>query len=280
MGFDFYSRKKQLSSSYELGKHLGSGNFAEVHMCTRKSDGLEFAVKIIDKAKAGTLEAIQDEIQIMERIDHLHVVKLIEVFDETSKINLVMELVTGGELFDRIVSRGSYTEQDASECVREICDALQYMHQNGICHRDLKPENILYASPAEDAQIKLADFGLAKVVDDKTIMMTACGTPGYVAPEILKNTGFGIEVRGARGGRRARSPRNRAPRAPCQSMPGWGCRWRFWGDRARPHWGAPWRHIASPPAPARPGLNRFPLAAAARVPRLVPRGRWTCGRWA
>ncbi|KAG8459848.1 hypothetical protein KFE25_014411 [Diacronema lutheri] len=189
-----FMKKSPLAKNYEVGKHLGSGNFAEVHQCKRKADGLECAVKIIDKAKAGTLEAIQDEVAIMERIDHKNVVKLYEVFDESAKINLVMELVTGGELFDRIVARGSYTEADAAECVRQICDALAYMHANDICHRDLKPENILYASPADDAAIKLADFGLAKVVSEKAIMQTACGTPGYVAPEILQNTGFGIEV--------------------------------------------------------------------------------------
>jgi calcium/calmodulin-dependent protein kinase-4 len=106
-----------------------------------------------------------------------------------------MELVTGGELFDRIVARGSYTEKDAADCIRQISDALAYMHKSGICHRDLKPENILYQSPADDAPIKLADFGLAKVVSGNAIMTTACGTPGYVAPEILQNSGFGIEVR-------------------------------------------------------------------------------------
>lgn len=189
-----FMKKSPLAKNYDVGKHLGSGNFAEVHLCKRKSDGVECAVKIIDKAKAGTLEAIQDEIAIMEQIDHHNVVKLYEVFDESAKINLVMELVTGGELFDRIVARGSYTEKDASDCVRQICDALAYMHKNGICHRDLKPENILYASPEPDAPIKLADFGLAKVVSGAAIMQTACGTPGYVAPEILKNAGFGIEV--------------------------------------------------------------------------------------
>mmetsp|Transcript_11707 Transcript_11707/g.28520 ORF Transcript_11707/g.28520 Transcript_11707/m.28520 type:complete len:243 (+) Transcript_11707:2-730(+) len=116
------------------------------------------------------------------------------VVNEPKKINLVMELVSGGELFDRIVSRGSYTEADAALCIRQICGALQYMHKMGICHRDLKPENILYATPDPDAPIKLADFGLAKVVSSDAIMQTACGTPGYVAPEILQNQGFGVEV--------------------------------------------------------------------------------------
>mmetsp|Transcript_14564 Transcript_14564/g.37779 ORF Transcript_14564/g.37779 Transcript_14564/m.37779 type:complete len:325 (-) Transcript_14564:127-1101(-) len=189
-----FGTKSGLTKDYDIGKHLGSGNFAEVKECTRKSDGMKCAVKIIDKAKAGTMDTINEEIQIMNQINHDHVVKLYEVFDEPKKINLIMELVTGGELFDRIVERGSYTEADAAQCITEICSALEYMHKHNICHRDLKPENILYASPAKDASIKLADFGLAKVVSENAIMQTACGTPGYVAPEILQNAGFGVEV--------------------------------------------------------------------------------------
>merc|ERR1719181_2095859 len=103
---------------------------------------------------------------------------------------LVMELVTGGELFDRIVARGNYTEKDAASLMATLCDALAYLHEQAIVHRDLKPENLLYDSPAEDADIKVADFGLARVVSGKDMMKTACGTPGYVAPEILKNKGY------------------------------------------------------------------------------------------
>lgn len=101
-----------------------------------------------------------------------------------------MELVTGGELFDRIVQKSSYTEAEAAATIRTLCDALKYLHAKKIVHRDLKPENILYASDAEDADIKVADFGLARVVSGKDLMKTACGTPGYVAPEILKNQGY------------------------------------------------------------------------------------------
>jgi len=193
MVLDFF-KKSALLKAYDVGELLGSGNFAEVKRATRKSDGAQVAVKIIDKAKAGTLDTIEEEIDIMGRINHPHVVQLFEVIDESKKINLVMELVTGGELFDRIVERGSYTEADAAKCIREITEAISHLHANGICHRDLKPENILYASRDPEAPIKLADFGLAKVVSEKCIMQTACGTPGYVAPEILANQGFGVEV--------------------------------------------------------------------------------------
>merc|ERR1712083_331462 len=101
-----------------------------------------------------------------------------------------MELVTGGELFDRIVAKGNYTEGDAADLMKTLCDALAYLHEKNIVHRDLKPENLLYSSPADDATIKVADFGLARIVSGKDMMKTACGTPGYVAPEILKNMGY------------------------------------------------------------------------------------------
>lgn len=87
--------------------------------------------------------------------------------------------VTGGELFDRIVEKGSYTEQDASHLIKQILEAVDYMHSQGVVHRDLKPENLLYYSPDDDSKIMISDFGLSKM-EDSGVMATACGTPGYV----------------------------------------------------------------------------------------------------
>lgn len=101
-----------------------------------------------------------------------------------------MELVTGGELFDRIVERGQYTERDAADVIATLCDALNHMHAHNVVHRDLKPENILLSDKSPDAPLKVADFGLARVVSNKDLMRTACGTPGYVAPEVLRNQGY------------------------------------------------------------------------------------------
>lgn len=97
-----------------------------------------------------------------------------------------MELVNGGELFDRIVEKGSYTEKDASSLVYQILSATSYLHQLNIVHRDLKPENLLYKSREEDSKIMISDFGLSKIVCENRMMKTACGTPGYVAPEVLR----------------------------------------------------------------------------------------------
>jgi serine/threonine protein kinase len=191
--------KSQIEKKYVIEKkELGSGNFAVVKRATLKPGAKdvpagmrsECAVKIIDKAKVEDMNDIQREIEVMEQLKHDNVIKLFEIFDEPKKMMLVMELVTGGELFDRIVAKGSYTEKDAAGVIMQLCDALKYMHELKIVHRDLKPENILYSTPDEDSPIKVADFGLARVISNKEMMKTACGTPGYVAPEVLKNKGY------------------------------------------------------------------------------------------
>merc|ERR1719197_2418107 len=105
-------------------------------------------------------------------------------------MNLVMELVTGGELFDDIVKKGNYTEKKAADTMKTLCEALTYLHAQNIVHRDLKPENILLKDGSENSPIKIADFGLARMMKKGDMMKTACGTPGYVAPEVLQNKGY------------------------------------------------------------------------------------------
>jgi len=185
----------ELKKCYDIGPTLGSGAFAVVKECTNKKANenkfpAKVAIKVIDKRKVDDMNDVKREIEIMHDLQHEGIIRLFEIFDESKKMHLVMELVTGGELFDRIIDRGNYSERDAADVIRQVCSALDYMHGKRVVHRDLKPENILYASPAEDAIIKIADFGLATVVSGKEMMKTACGTPGYVAPEILKNKGY------------------------------------------------------------------------------------------
>ena len=183
--------KSELKKKYTIdSKVLGSGNFAQVKKCTNTKDGTTWAVKIIDKSKVEDMGDIEREIEIMGAIDHPNVIKMVEVFDEPKKMNIIMDLVTGGELFDRIVEKGSYTEKEAATVMGTLCNALNYLHDKQIVHRDLKPENILLATKEEDAPIKIADFGLARMISNKDMMKTACGTPGYVAPEVLQNKGY------------------------------------------------------------------------------------------
>jgi len=152
-------------------------------------------VKVIDKAMVGRekKEMLEREVDILSRIRHANVVSVVDIYDSTDYLYLVMELATGGELFDAIVKRGKYTEKSAARFIKDVAEAIHYLHSKGIVHRDLKPENILLADEAEDAHVKIADFGLSKVMDDAALQ-TACGTPGYVAPEVLMGGGYHQEV--------------------------------------------------------------------------------------
>ncbi|XP_039496615.1 calcium/calmodulin-dependent protein kinase type 1 isoform X2 [Drosophila santomea] len=194
---DIKELNKQVSieEKYNLHGLLGTGAFSEVRLAESKDPpGEHFAVKIIDKkALKGKEESLENEIRVLRRLTHPNIVQLLETYEDKSKVYLVMELVTGGELFDRIVEKGSYTEKDASHLIRQILEAVDYMHEQGVVHRDLKPENLLYYSPDEDSKIMISDFGLSKM-EDSGIMATACGTPGYVAPEVLAQKPYGKAV--------------------------------------------------------------------------------------
>ncbi|KAJ3059902.1 hypothetical protein HDU98_004082 [Podochytrium sp. JEL0797] len=137
---------------------------------------------------------IDTEIQILARVRHENIVQLYEMFAIENKIYLVMEIVTGGELFDEIVKRGKYSETDTARIVHKILGAVEYLHSNDIAHRDLKPENLLLSEKSVNAKVMISDFGLSKILNDETAMKTACGTPGYVAPEVLRKRGYGKEV--------------------------------------------------------------------------------------
>lgn len=184
-----------LEDRYELKDLLGTGAFSQVRLAESKTEaGQLFAVKIIDKtALKGKEDSLENEIKVLRRLRHPNIVQLLETYEDKSKVYLVMELVTGGELFDRIVEKGSYTEKDAADLIRQVLEAVDYMHEQGVVHRDLKPENLLYYCPDEDSKIMISDFGLSKM-EDSGIMATACGTPGYVAPEVLAQKPYGKAV--------------------------------------------------------------------------------------
>ncbi|XP_015435981.1 PREDICTED: calcium/calmodulin-dependent protein kinase type 1 isoform X1 [Dufourea novaeangliae] len=188
-------KSPSVEDKYILKELLGTGAFSEVRLAeTKEKPGQVFAVKIIDKkALKGKEDSLENEIKVLRRLMHPNIVQLLETFEDKHKVYLVMELVTGGELFDRIVEKGSYTEKDASGLIRQILEAVDYMHEQGVVHRDLKPENLLYYSPHEDSKIMISDFGLSKM-EDSGIMETACGTPGYVAPEVLAQKPYGKAV--------------------------------------------------------------------------------------
>ncbi|XP_053278880.1 serine/threonine-protein kinase DCLK1 isoform X5 [Pleuronectes platessa] len=183
-----------ITERYKVGRTLGDGNFAVVRECVEKSTGRQFALKIISKDKCkGKEHMIQSEVSILRRVKHPNIVLLIEEMDTQSELYLVMELVKGGDLFDAITSSNRYTERDASCMLFNLASAIKYLHGLNIVHRDIKPENLLVYEHVDGSKsLKLGDFGLATIVNGP--LYTVCGTPTYVAPEIVAETGYGLKI--------------------------------------------------------------------------------------
>mmetsp|Transcript_25924 Transcript_25924/g.29658 ORF Transcript_25924/g.29658 Transcript_25924/m.29658 type:complete len:322 (+) Transcript_25924:32-997(+) len=184
------------SDQYELGGELGKGAFAVVKDGTHKESGDLFAIKIISKNKLTPQdeEGLKDEIKALQLLKHQYIMRLFDVFDEGQEYFLVTEKLAGGELFDRIVEKTQYTEKEARDVGKVLFEALQYCHSQKVAHRDLKPENLLLLSKDNDSEVKLGDFGFAKVCPDGHRLKTPCGTPSYVAPEILKGRTYNTQV--------------------------------------------------------------------------------------
>ena len=189
-----------VGQDYTLTKKLGSGNFAKVVLGELKRAqpqwklrvGDHVAVKVVKKPSSRRaverVQMLRAEVEILRSINHPNIVRLYEIYESPGRLYLVMELLTGGELFDRIVGLGKYSEEDARYFSFKLLNAVLYLHDRNICHRDLKPENILLATPDADAELKITDFGLSKIAAPQLedfLMTTRCGTPGYVAPEVL-----------------------------------------------------------------------------------------------
>jgi len=188
--------KRSFHAEYDVSRELGSGAFSVVKLAVNKKSHVPTAVKIIQKTALSEEEmsSLKMEIDILGSLDHEHIIKLHETFDEGKELYIVTELVEGGELFDRIVSKTNYTEAEARDLVKTFLETMAYLHEQGIVHRDLKPENLLLCSNDDDSNIKVADFGFAKRISELANKEVACGTPGYVAPEILCGIKYGAEV--------------------------------------------------------------------------------------
>ncbi|KAJ3446536.1 cbl-interacting protein kinase 32 [Anaeramoeba flamelloides] len=176
---------------YEIGDTLGEGAFGKVKQAKNSETGEFVAIKIMNKEKIlkeNMSDQIKKEISIMKMINHKHVVKLIDVLVSKTRIYLVIELLTGGELFYKIANNGKFSEKVARFYFQQLITGLEFVHSQGICHRDLKPENILLD---EDDNLKISDFGLSALKTEKEdLLQTACGTPNYVAPEVITGEGY------------------------------------------------------------------------------------------
>lgn len=178
-----------LEDAYTMQKKaLGEGSFGSAFRATCKQTGQERAVKAIEIRGVKNPARFQREIQIAKKLDHPNVVRLYETFKDAKKIYLVMELCTGGELFDRIVDEApsGFDEFHAAKYIRQILSAICYLHAHRFAHRDVKPENFLFHDPSPESSLKIIDFGLACQFEPGKKMSTKAGTAYYVAPEVLK----------------------------------------------------------------------------------------------
>ncbi|KAG7594449.1 NAF/FISL domain [Arabidopsis thaliana x Arabidopsis arenosa] len=185
--------KGMLVGKYELGRTLGEGNSAKVKLAIDTLSGESFAIKIIDKSRISRINVsfqIKREIRTLKVLKHPNIVRLHEVLASKTKIYMVLECVTGGDLFDRIVSKGKLSEAEGRKMFQQLIDGISYCHNKGVFHRDLKLENVLLDAKGH---IKITDFGLSALPQhfrEDGLLHTTCGSPNYVAPEVLANKGY------------------------------------------------------------------------------------------
>jgi serine/threonine protein kinase len=181
-----------LMQKYEMGKILGQGTFAKVYRARNTKTSESVAIKVIDKekvVKVGLIDQIKREISVMKLVRHPNIVQLYEVMATKTKIYFVLEHVRGGELFAK-VQRGRLKEDAARKYFQQLICAVDFCHSRGVYHRDLKPENLLLD---ENSNLKVSDFGLSALADCKRqdgMLHTTCGTPAYVAPEVINRKGY------------------------------------------------------------------------------------------
>ncbi|KAF2199812.1 Pkinase-domain-containing protein [Delitschia confertaspora ATCC 74209] len=188
--YPLYRDTHHFRQKYIIQEQLGKGHFAAVYLCVEKCSGMRYAVKKFEKrtgpGEKSKVDGLQQEIAVLMSVSHPALLCLKDTFDEDDGVYLVLELATEGELFNWIVMKQKLTEAEARKVFIQLFQAVKYLHERNIVHRDIKPENILVTD--KELHVKLADFGLAKIIGEESFTTTLCGTPSYVAPEILENT--------------------------------------------------------------------------------------------
>ncbi|KAH8258889.1 hypothetical protein KR026_001536 [Drosophila bipectinata] len=184
-----------IRENYSIGRIIGDGNFAIVLKIKNRENKKSYALKIIDKSKCkGKEHYIDAEVRVMKKLNHPHIISLIMDVDQENNMYLVLEYVSGGDLFDAITQVTRFSERQSRIMIRHLGSAMSYLHSMGIVHRDIKPENLLVELDKHGnvLELKLADFGLACEVTEP--LYAVCGTPTYVAPEILLEVGYGLKI--------------------------------------------------------------------------------------
>ncbi|XP_026175490.1 death-associated protein kinase 2a [Mastacembelus armatus] len=194
-------KQQKVEDFYEIGEELGSGQFAIVKQCREKSTGLEFAAKFIKKrqsmasSRGVRREEIEREVNILQQIQHPNIVTLHDVYENRTDVVLILELVSGGELFDFLAQKESLSEEEATQFIKQILEGVNYLHARKIAHFDLKPENIMLLDKNVPLpRIKLIDFGLAHKIEAGVEFKNIFGTPEFVAPEIVNYEPLGLEA--------------------------------------------------------------------------------------
>ena len=186
------------SNDFALEREVGTGNYATVYVGRQLTRGKIVAVKCLAKNQFGenarNLTALITEVNIMKRLRHPHLLRLLHRYEDDEKLYLILEYAGGGDLFHWLHLNGRFSEAKAAAFMKELLDTLAYLHRNGVIHRDLKPENILLMSGSNELDFKIADFGLAAECSSDSDLSQRCGSPGYVAPEILGKLTYNTKV--------------------------------------------------------------------------------------
>lgn len=176
---------KWVTEEFDILNFLGRGKFGEVKRCREKSTGRYLAAKFVSIVKKEEKKDVFNEIEIMKALTHPRLIQLYDVYENPRQICLILELITGGELFERVIDDNFIlTERLCELYVMQICDGINFMHKSNILHLDMKPENILCISK-EGHRLKIIDFGLARRYDPKKTLKVLFGTPEFVAPEVV-----------------------------------------------------------------------------------------------
>ncbi|XP_069758983.1 death-associated protein kinase 2-like isoform X3 [Narcine bancroftii] len=191
-------KQQNVEEFYEIGEELGSGQFAIVKKCCEKSGHGEYAAKFIKKrqiraSRRGVRrEEIEREVKILQQVQHPNIITLHDVYENKTDVVLILELISGGELFDFLAQKELLSEEEATAFIKQILEGVNYLHSKNIAHFDLKPENIMLLNKIPVPHIKLIDFGLARKIEDGVEFKNIFGTPEFVAPEIVNYEPLGL----------------------------------------------------------------------------------------